>query len=78
MSYKIMTADEFNQALREIGFADKRERKHGQDMGYAAFGRFLGSERGGDRMARYGRGITPVPGEIAMLLRLMIKHGESI
>lgn len=79
MSYQNMTAAELRGLIVELGFPRvKGEGEAGRPSeGYTEVGIWLGSNRGGERIARYGREVNAVPPELAYLLRLMLATGYT-
>lgn len=79
MSFQNMTADELKRALRLFGFP--RQKAKGEtgrpSEGYTECGLWLQTRRGGERIARYGKGVNAVPVELAYLLRLMHDAGYT-
>lgn len=79
MSFQNMTADELNLALKLFGFPRRKAKSETgrPSEGYTECGLWLQTLRGGDRIARYGKGKSKVPVELAYLFRLMRETGYT-
>ncbi len=79
MSYQNMTAAELRRLIIDLGFPRVKDASEAgrPSEGYTEVGIWLGSNRGGERIARYGREVNAVPPELAYLLRLMHATGYT-